>query len=76
MHKESFHKKERCVKNMCKAIEEMREESYRRGVQAGGEQKVLENIKNIMEGLKYTAPQAMELLKIPASEQSKYLSKL
>ena len=36
----------------------------------------LEDIKNIMEGLKYTAPQAMELLKIPASEQSKYLSKL
>ena len=76
MRGESFLKKERGRKIMCKAIEEMREESYRRGVQAGGEQKVLENIRNIMEGLKYTAPQAMELLKIPASEQPIYLSKL
>jgi cytidylate kinase len=37
---------------------------------------LLENIKNIMEGLKYTAQQAMELLKIPADDQPKYLAKL
>ena len=57
---------------MCKAIEEMREESYQRGI----EQTRLESIKNVMEGLKYTAQQAMELLKIPADDQPKYLAKL
>jgi hypothetical protein len=29
-----------------------------------------------MDGLKYTAQQAMELLRIPAAEQPKYLAKL
>ena len=57
---------------MCKAMEEMREESYQKGI----EQNRLESIKNIMEGLKYTAQQAMELLKIPADDQPKYLAKL
>lgn len=60
------------VEIMCKAIEEMREESYQRGI----EQTRLESIKNVMEGLKYTAQQAMELLKIPADDQPKYLAKL
>ncbi|MEE1040659.1 MAG: hypothetical protein U0L10_08060, partial [Lachnospiraceae bacterium] len=60
------------VEIMCKAMEEMREESYQKGI----EQNRLESIKNIMEGLKYTAQQAMELLKIPADDQPKYLAKL
>jgi hypothetical protein len=29
-----------------------------------------------MDGLKYTAQQAMELLRIPVAEQPKYLAKL
>ena len=33
-----------------------------------------ENIKAIMEKLQYTAPQAMDLLDIPAGERSKYMS--
>ena len=53
---------------MCKVIEEMREEVE--------ERTMLNAIKNIMEGLKYTAQQAMELLKIPADDQPKYLAKL
>ena len=60
------------VEIMCKAMEEMREESYQKGI----EQNRLESIKNIMEGLKYTAQQAMELLKIAADDQPKYLAKL
>lgn len=53
---------------MSKAIEEMKKEVE--------ERTMLKAIKNIMENLHYTAPQAMEFLKIPASEQPKYLSKL
>ncbi len=61
---------------MCKAIEEMREESYQRGIEDGREQTALESIKNVMEGLKYTAQQAMDALGIPADDQPKYLVKL
>lgn len=57
---------------MCKAMEELREQSIQRGI----DQSRIESIKNIMEGLKYTAQQAMDLLKIPVSDQPKYLSKL
>ena len=57
---------------MCKAMDELREQSIQRGI----DQNRVESIKNIMEGLKYTAQQAMDLLKIPVSDQPKYLSKL
>ena len=57
---------------MCKVMEDLREESIQRGIDLSR----IESIKNIMEGLKYTAEQAMELLKIPAADQSKYLAKL
>ena len=40
------------------------------------ERTMINAIKNIMDGLKYTAQQAMELLKIPADDQPKYLAKL
>ena len=53
---------------MCKQMDEMRKDVEQRTT--------LNAIKNIMEGLKYTAQQAMDLLKIPASDQPKYLSKL
>ena len=57
---------------MCRTMEEVREESLKRGEEAA----LLRSIKNIMEGLKYTSQQAMDLLKIPVSDQPKYLSKL
>jgi hypothetical protein len=36
----------------------------------------VKNIRNIMSELKYTAEQAMDLLKIPQQKRSAYLSKL
>jgi len=57
---------------MCKAMEEMREESYQKGI----EQTRLESIKNIMKNLKLTVYQAMDALGIPADDQPKYLAKL
>ena len=60
------------VELMCKAMEEMRDEVEKRTEF----RTQLESIKNIMEGLKYTAQQAMDLLKIPVSDQPKYLAKI
>lgn len=40
------------------------------------DQKQIDNIRNIMDSLKLTPQQAMDALKIPASEQSKYVERL
>ena len=61
---------------MCQAIDDMRKESREEGRMEGVESTCLQNIRNVMEGLKYTAQQAMDLLKIPASDRQKYLTKL
>ena len=52
-------------------VKSMQEESDKRE-----EVSTVKKIKSIMEKLKYTAEQAMELLDIPAKEQSKYLRML
>ena len=57
---------------MCKAMEDLREESIQRGI----DQTRIENIKSLMKTLKLTAQQAMDALLIPVSEQPKYLAKL
>ena len=62
--------------DMCKAIDDMRKESKEEGRTEGIESNRLESIRNVMDGLKYTAQQAMELLRIPAADQPKYLAKL
>lgn len=56
------------VKTMCAEMEKMREDVEQRTT--------LKAIKNIMEGLRYTAQQAMDLLKIPLADQPKYMAKL
>jgi predicted transposase/invertase (TIGR01784 family) len=58
------------------AKEEGRAEGRAEGRSEGIDQNRVESIKNIMDGLKYSAQQAMDLLKIPAAEQDKYLAKL
>ena len=57
---------------MCKAMEDLREESIQRGI----DQNRIESIKNLMQTLKLTAQQAMDALLILAKDQSKYLAKL
>ena len=56
------------VRYMCKAMEDMRNETK--------DNTIIENIRNLMDTVKWTAQQAMDALKIPVDEQSKYLSKL
>ena len=52
------------------------EEGRAEGIEEGIDKNRMESIKNIMEGLKYTAQQAMDLLKIPKGEQPKYMARL
>ena len=61
---------------MCQAIEEMRQDSRNEGIEQGIELTRLESIRNVMIGLKYTAQQAMDLLKIPVADRPRYLAKL
>ena len=53
-----------------------RQEGRQEGFREGADQNRLENIRSIMETMKLTAKQAMEALKIPESEQSKYIARL
>lgn len=56
------------VNEMCKALEEMRNET--------AENTLLQMIRNLMETTKWNAERAMEALKVPLSEQEKYKAKL
>lgn len=63
-------------KDMCEVLDRVEKRGEEKGRKDGIDQTRLESIKNVMEGLKYTAQQAMDLLKIPLSEQPKYAAKL
>lgn len=62
--------------NEAETMELFRQDGRKEGRKEGMDETRVESIKNVMEGLKYTAQQAMDLLKIPAADQSKYLAKL
>ena len=57
---------------MCKAIEDMRDKDR----QETRIETIFNNIKGLMESMKWTTQQAMDALKIPAMDQPKYASKL
>ena len=42
----------------------------------GSEKTMLENIRILMDSMKWTAQQAMDALKVPKKDQEKYASKL
>ena len=60
------------VEIMCQAFEEVRNE----GIKQGEEKERLVSIQSLMETMKWTAQQAMEALKIPLTDQEKYIAKL
>ena len=68
------------VEYMCKAFEEVRNESFSRGMQEGMQQgmqqKEISNIKTLMESMNWSAQNAMEALRIPAEDQPKYAEML
>jgi len=59
--------------DMCRALEQIIEESREQGIEQGIERERRLQIENIMEKLKITGQQAMELLGIPVAERSKYI---
>ena len=65
---------------MSRAFDEVREEAYAQGIKQGIEQGLelerAKNIKLIMNSLKMTAEQAMDVLKIQKSEQPEYAAML
>ena len=58
--------------NEAETMELIRESAERRGMEKG----ILKSIRSMMETLKLTSAQAMDVLSIPASEQPQYLAKL
>lgn len=60
------------VKEMCKAMEDMRNNAR----EEGKVEERLTSIRNLMETMKWTAEQAMDALLIPVSEHALYVHKL
>ena len=54
-------------------IAEATQKAKAEGKTEGKEKNLIENIRSLMETLNFTSKQAMDALKIPANEQSKYL---
>ena len=61
---------------MCELLDRVEAEGVAKGRQEGIDLARLESIRSIMDGLKYTAQQAMDLLKIPAEDRQRYASRL
>jgi hypothetical protein len=61
---------------MCQALQELMKDEIEEKVNNAETETQVKNIRNIMSELKYTAEQAMDLLKIPQQKRSAYLSKL
>ena len=57
---------------MCKAIQDIREDGKKEGVQEG----VLLSIKNLMETMNLTPQRAMDALLVPETDRAGYLAKL
>ena len=64
------------VRKMCEILEEMRDEAMRKGMEKGMEQNLLNNVRSLMESVGWTAQQALDTLKVPKSDQAKYLAML
>ncbi len=56
------------VSEMCKAMEEMRNET--------AERVLIQTIRNLMETMQWSAEQAMTAMKIPKADKLKYTAKL
>ena len=57
-------------------IKRQRKDAAEKAHAAGAAEKQVENIRNLMETMKWTAKQAMDALKIPVSEQDKYAAQV
>ncbi len=70
---------EREVSTMCnlsKGVEQGIQKGIEQGIEQGIEKGILLSIRNLMETMGWSVEQAMEVLKIPEEEKSKYLDEL
>lgn len=67
---------EREVSDMCNLSEVVERQGIEKGIEKGIVDANLAAIRNLMEALKLTAEQAMEVLRIPDGEREKYISRL
>ncbi len=63
-------------KGMEKGLEKGMEKGLEKGVAKGIDHAILSSVRNLMDTMKWTAEQAMDAIKIPSDERSKYVSKL
>ena len=83
----SFLKGNKCeVRKMCKLMEDLTAELYKEELAAGiaearaegraeaEKNTLLDNIRNLMETMQWTAQQAMNALKVPADKQKEYVT--
>ena len=61
---------------MCDVLDRVEAKGMKKGKAEGKESERLSNIRSLMETMNLSSQQAMNALKIPASEQKKYEAKL
>ena len=64
------------VAEMCRISEEIYNEGVQDGIEQGARDRLLDNVRSLMETVGWTAQEALERLKVPAAEQKRYLSML
>lgn len=64
------------VSIMCNLSKGIEENGIKKGIKEGIKEGILSSIRNLMESMEWSAEEAMEALKIPKSEQQKYVSML
>ncbi len=66
--------------NMCKAMDELKEDWMTKGIECGIEQgieqAILDAIRNLMQTMQFTVEQAMDALLVPKEDRKRYLAKL
>ncbi|MBO5523046.1 MAG: hypothetical protein J5986_05130 [Roseburia sp.] len=67
---------ERQVETMCNLSKGIEEKGMEKGMEKGYEAAELQNIKNLMQKLKMTAEQAMDVLDIASDKRGKYSAML
>ena len=68
------------VREMCRISEEIYNEGKLdgklEGIEQGARDNLLENVRSLMESVGWTAQETLEKLKVPASEQARYIAML
>ena len=62
--------------DVCKAIDDMRNDAINEGKKEGRDDTLMDAIRNLMDTLKLTSKQAMDALKIPAKDRKRYAKML